>query len=202
MDWRQTEWNHMQEKQKEAMNLMYQNTKDSHAERTDRNTLILDVKNSAHSTKPLNSATNHNFSVELHGPLEIDKLSDIYLDSFLTFRAHKNNGSSFDDSGDNLDAGASVSDANAFLLHINEFKLNSNSNTSNIYNKIIIPNSATADDGAVVLHKSKKFNYICSINPCTLHKITGKITLLNGATRAFDFNSARFIAEFSIIARK
>ena len=197
MDRIQTEWNHIQEKQKEAMNVMYQNTKDSHSERTDRNTLILDVKNTVHSTRPLSDFSNHDFSVELHGPLEIDKLSDIYLDSFITFKAHKNDGTSFDDT---LDAGASVPDANALLLNINEFKLNSISNTPNIYNKIIIPNSA--DSSGLIIHKSKKFNYICSINPCTLHKITGKITLLNGTTRAFSDVNSRFIAEFSIIARK
>ena len=78
--------------------------------------------------------------------------------------------------------------------------MHSNSNKSNIYNKIIIPNSA--DDSGLVIHKSKKFNYICSINPCTLHKITGKITLLNGTNRAFSHENSRLIAEFSIIARK
>ena len=31
-----------------------------------------------------------------------------------------------------------------------------------------------------VVHKGKKFNYICDINPCTLHSISGKITDLNG----------------------
>ena len=52
----------------------------------------------------------------------------------------------------------------AFLMSINEFNIQSNSSNSNSFNSIIIPNIATTDDSATT-HKTKKFNYICSINP-------------------------------------
>jgi len=176
MDRTQTEWNHMQEKQGEAMNVMYQNTGASHFERIERKSLIIDVQN-----------PDIEFNEELHDPLVIDKLSDIYLDSFTTLRSLEN------DSG--------VDDI-AFLLSINEFNINSTSNTSIIHNKIIIPNST--EDTSVeptITHKNKKYNYICSINPCTLSRLTGKITLLDG-NKAFEDSDTRFIAEFIIVARE
>ena len=65
----------------------------------------------------------------------------------------------------------------------------------------MIPNSADTNNKCVT-HKSKKFNYICSINPCTLSKITGNITLAD-AGAAFDESAkARFIAEFVFVARE
>ena len=183
MDRRQTEWNHMQEKQKEAMNVMYQNTGASHSERIERKALIIDVQN-----------PDIDFNVGLHEPLKIDKLSDIYLDSFTTLRAKEND--------------SSVEDI-AFLLSINEFNINSTSNTSIIHNKVIIPNStkdndANNKDGPTVTHKNKKYNYICSINPCTLSRLSGKITLLNGGNAFVEEDSpdTRFIAEFLIVARE
>ena len=184
MDMKQIEWNHMQEKQGEAMNVMYQNTGARHFERIERKSFILDVQN-----------PDIEFNEELHDPLVIDKLSDIYLDSFTTLRSLENN--------------SGVDDI-AFLLSINEFNINSTSNTSIIHNKIIIPNStednSDPEEGKggepTITHKNKKFNYICSINPCTLSRLTGKITLLDG-NKAFETaGDTRFIAEFIIVARE
>ena len=143
-------------------------------ERRERKTLILDV-----SIPDKDVLT---FSKELHEPLRIDKLSDIYLDSFTTFTAVEN------DAVDNM----------AFVLGIDQFNINSNSNSGTIFNKIIIPNDASSATETRV-HKGKKMNYICSINPETLTTISGTITDL-GKTRAFEDDS-RFIAEFVIIAR-
>tara|TARA_Y100000389_G_scaffold199974_1_gene239451 strand:- start:30 stop:587 length:558 start_codon:yes stop_codon:yes gene_type:complete len=185
MDRRQTEWNHMQEKQGEAMNVMYQNTGASHFERIERKSLIIDVQN-----------PNIDFNEELHDPLVIDKLSDIYLDSFTTLRSKDNNNSDEDI---------------AFLLSINEFNINSTSNTSIIHNKVIIPNSTednsdpSSGGDPTITHKNKKFNYICSINPCKLSRLTGKISLLNGGNAFAEDEpqpTTRFIAEFVIISRE
>ena len=142
-------------------------------ERRERKTLILDV--SIGAAIPI--------SEKLHEPLRIDKLSDIYLDSFTTFNATLNNTS------------AKI----AFVLGIDQFNINSNSNDSGVFNKIIIPNDALTSTETRV-HKGKKMNYICSINPETLSTISGTITDLSGSTAAFASGS-RFIAEFVIIAR-
>lgn len=175
MDWTQTEWNHMRENQASAMNVMYQNTGGSHFERIQRNSLILDVSS---------PSSDGSFNVELHEPLKVDKLSDVYLDSFTTLKAKTNN-----------------SDANkiAFLLNINEFNIDSTSNKPKIHNKVIIPNSASSSNTCTT-HKSKKFNYICSINPDTISRLSGTMTDLDGGD-PLD-NGARFIAEFVIVARE
>jgi len=63
------------------------------------------------------------------------------------------------------------------------------------FNKCVIPNLATAATGTTI-HKGKKLNYICSINPCKLHTLTTNLTILDGTTIASD--GGRFIAEFVI----
>ena len=68
-------------------------------------------------TTPLTVAGNE-FNVKLHEPLRIDRLSDVYLDSFITFDAEKNNTTGADGKS-------------AFVLSINEFNIQSNSNSSN-----------------------------------------------------------------------
>ena len=50
------------------------------------------------------------------------------------------------------------------------------------------------------LKKGKKLNYICSINPCTISKLTGTITDLNNSNM-FSAVGDTFIAEFIFIAR-
>ena len=49
-------------------------------------------------------------------------------------------------------------------------------------------------------HKGKKLNYICSINPTNIHRITGKITNIGNQT--IFAGDGRFIAEFVIVAKK
>lgn len=53
---------------------------------------------------------------------------------------------------------------------------------SALSNSIFIPNehNTLADNHVCILHKSKKFNYVCDINPCKLGRISGKITNLAG----------------------
>ena len=143
-------------------NAQYRNT------RNEKKTLILDIDDSNGS---LHLGSGSEFNVELFEPLIIDKHSEVYLDNFLTF---------------NSKPGLEPEDM-AFNLTINEFNNNGNvaSNSldkSKLYNKLIIPNEN--DDlnnhHLNVLHKSKKFNYICDINPCKLGRISGNITNLAG----------------------
>ena len=49
--------------------------------------------------------------------------------------------------------------------------------------------------------KSKKMNFICSINPTIINTIKGKITDLGGGNMFFSENDM-FLAEFVIVARK
>ena len=143
-------------------NAQYRNT------RNEKKTLILDIDDSNVSDH-LSGGTE--FNIELYEPLIIDKHSEVYLDNFLTF---------------NSKPGLRPQDM-AFCLTINEFNNNGNvasnaTDTSKLYNKLIIPNEN--DDlnnhHLNVIHKSKKFNYICDINPCKLGRISGNITNLAG----------------------
>lgn len=147
---------------------LYQNPR-YNFERRKRQTLIVDVKDTIDST-PLSSATQ--FSLDLFEPLLIDKESEIYLDNFISFSSNISN----------------IPNDSAFCLNINEFNIQTNvassdsSDRGNIFNKLVIPNehNSTTDLFSAIVHKGKKYNYVCDINPCKLGRITGKITNLAG----------------------
>ncbi len=135
--------------------------------RNRKRTLILDVSDS--------NADNHlgggtEFKVNLFEPLVIDKHSEVYLDNFLSFNS-------------NIGQTPATS---AFLLKINEFNMNSNvassENNNQIFNSLVIPNEhkSVTNNHSAVVHKGKKFNYICDINPQKIHSISGKVTDLSG----------------------
>ena len=136
--------------------------------RNRKRTLILDVDDSATADTHLGSGGQ--FKVNLFEPLIIDKHSEVYLDNFLTF---------------NSNAATTISEA-AFCLKINEFNMKSNvassSNNNTIFNTLIIPNDhkTVENNHGAVVHKGKKFNYVCDINPQKLNSISGKITDLAG----------------------
>ena len=71
---------------------------------------------------------------------------------------------------------------------MNEFNIDTNVATINdddentIFNSIVLPNENNDVNnyfGAVV-HKGRKFNYVCDINPCTISSLSGRLTNLNG----------------------
>jgi len=136
--------------------------------RNRKRTLILDVDDSATADTHLGSGGE--FKVNLFEPLIIDKHSEVYLDNFLTF---------------NSNAATTISEV-AFCLKINEFNMQSNvassSNNNTIFNTLIIPNDhkTVENNHGAVVHKGKKFNYVCDINPQKLNSISGKITDLAG----------------------
>ena len=187
------EWGKQMEKHGENAKLsLYQNSNYTF-ERRERKTLIIDSINN-----DLNS-DNGTFTTELTEPLIIDKLSDVYLESFTTFACQTN---------------ASNEDM-CFLLDIDEFNINSNSafnasknssgilnNTSGTYsfNRIVIPNENVSGVGTNI-HKSKKLNYICNINPTSISNINGKISNLDNKTVFTDPATGRFILELVIVAR-
>jgi hypothetical protein len=184
------EWGKQMEKHGENAKLsLYQNSNYTF-ERRERKTLIIDSIN--------NDLKVMNFTTELTEPLIIDKLSDVYLESFTTFNNTSN----------------TTSENMCFLLDIDEFNINSNSafnasknssgvllNTSGTYsfNRIVIPNERSSSN-VTNIHKSKKLNYICSINPTRISSINGKVTNLDNRAIFNDING-RFILELVIVAR-
>ena len=146
---------------------MYQNSGYVN-KRNRKRTLILDIDDSTVGDTHLGAGTD--FNIKLFEPLIIDKHSEVYLDNCLTYNSNI----------------AQTISSSAFCLKINEFNMNSNvassSDNNTIFNSLVIPNDhKTVDNnhGAVV-HKGKKFNYVCDINPQTIHSISGKITDLSG----------------------
>ena len=162
---------------------IFQNTR-YQFNRRDRKTLIIadEVEDTITTT----------FVFNLQEPLIIDRLCDIYLEHFTTFNCVQN------------DAVANM----YFILKIDQFHNENSSNDSYLQNSLVIPNEAT-ETGKTQTHKSKKLNYICSINPTKLTKISGSITLKDGSSSIIhsenngDENTAlgAFTFEFLFIPR-
>lgn len=137
--------------------------------RNRKRTLILDVHDTI-TTPSLPISSGSEFSIDLFEPLIIDKHSEIYLDNFTTYNSNIANGI----------------DSAGYSLNINEFNIKSNvastSGGDNMFNRILVPNdhNSHANNHGVVGHKSKKFNYICDINPQRISKLSGNITNLAG----------------------
>ena len=232
------EYEQMMQKAKEnAMMEFYQNP-GYQLERVEKKSVILRV----------DSDGTINFNKPLQEKLIIDRLSDIYLESFLTFH-QKINGSpvrtndeetpaintiNFSTTEINENAPADGPDGSggsttvspgaesdlintsAFVLNINEFnnKGNSSLNDTQLFNKIVIPHviPTSGESGEYrKIHKSRKLNYICSMNPTTLSRLSGTITGLDGTKNMFvrtgsgsetnPLISDMFLAEFVIVAR-
>ena len=161
-------------------NELYSNTKYSF-ERDESKTIIINV--------PM-TTTSNTFDVSLPESLIVDKHADISLDSLTTYYCKTHKGDS-----DNM----------GFILSIDQFEIKSVSNTSSIGRSIFIPNDqnidgSTASDLAISkTHKGKKLNYICSINPSNINRISGKITNIDGEN--IFAGAGRFIAEFVITGK-
>jgi hypothetical protein len=131
-----------------------------------KRTLILDLDDTDNTH--LGKASK--FNIKLREPFIIDKPSEIYLDNFLTFNANL---------GDTHNHAA-------FVLKIDEFNINngvaSNLSGDKLSGAILIPNANNSVNNffTTVAHKTKKFNYICDINPTKLHSINGQISDLGG----------------------
>jgi len=196
----------MQQAKENARASFYQNSS-YQFERREKKTVILDVSSGVDQDMP------EEFNIKLLEPLVIDRLSDVYLDSFTTFNA-------FGSKVSGINTGKNM----GFTLTINEFNNNSNiaSNQdksasgydSKKFNSLFIPNTNTLNYGDItVTHKTKKYNYIASINPCTLSSLSG--TLLDAGTcpsaaspvysspfiGPTEGEPSRFIAEFMIMTR-
>lgn len=147
--------------------------------RNKRKTLILDIKDSDTETS---LGTGSEFNIKLFEPMNIDKQSEIYLDNVSTFNSNI----------------AQTSDTSAFILKLNEFDMESNVSTTGddttkvkMFNSLIIPNEHKniSNNHTSVIQKGKKFNYVCDINPKTIHSLSGKITDLSGNPMFHSSNS-------------
>ena len=154
---------------------LYQNTGYSF-DRIQRRTLVLDKT----------IGTGLTFDVLLQEPLIIDKLSDIYLDNFTTFDALAN---------------TTATHNIAFLIGIAQLNIKTATNNAIFKDKISIPNEESTGSSKMKVHKGKKYNFICTINPTVLTKLSGTITNIH-PTPATNFGgSGRFILELLIISR-
>ena len=146
-------------------NAQYTNT------RNEKKTLVIAILDD--EAVGLKLGNNGEFDLELFEPLKIDKHSEVYLDNFISI---------------NSNTTALGLNNCGFCLNINEFNINSGAASASgtmrsaLSNSIFIPNehNTLADNHVCILHKAKKFNYICDINPCKLGRISGKITNLAG----------------------
>ena len=141
--------------------------------RRDKITLLLDIQDTD-TVQHLNDGTE--FRVTLSEPLLVDRLSNIFLDNFMTFNCDLSN----------------IPDNMAFVVTLNEFNNQSIGGSTSvdalgnpippIHNKLLIPNENNDLDNfdSVVVHKGKKMNYVTTINPCKISSISGKITNLGG----------------------
>jgi hypothetical protein len=165
----------------------YQNTNYS-SDRTTRKTIIIDMV--------IGTATT--FNEALIEPLIIDKHCEVYLEAMTTWRA--------------IDSLSAVN--MGFVLKVDDFAMRSVSNKSTLNAGLIIPNELgkMGSGGAAVAaelslsksHKGKKLNYICSMNPTKLTKISGSLTDLNTTTPAGAFidGNGRVLLEFVFISKE
>jgi len=141
--------------------------------------------------------SNTRFSVTLQEPLKIDSLSDIFLSNFTTYDTILNT-----TNYTTLSPSTHVIQPNSLItiLKIDQFNIKNSSNDTLLWDKLIIPNVSTSASGTFD-HKSKKNNYVCSINPTVLTNITGTIT--NQALEKIHATAnSRAIIEFVIVSRE
>ena len=129
---------------------------------------------------------------DLIEPLTIDKLSDVYIDSFVSNNVAP--------TGTATDLATEI-----FILGIKEFNIQSVSNKQLYHNKLIIPNTTGSSEAVTttVTHRATKFNFIGTVNPTTLSSL--EISLTNSAGNAFDNGvfptTAKVWITFMIVAR-
>jgi len=159
-----------------------------------KKSLILDIRDGSnvdggHPSTHLSAATE--FNIQLREQLIIDKHSEIYLDNLVTYNCNLSD----------------IHENSAFCLKINEFNIDTNvasiddTDENTIFNSIVLPNENNDVNnyyGAVV-HKGKKFNYVCDMNPCTISSISGKVTNLNGNPAFHGINSTSHPFTYALI---
>ena len=116
--------------------------------------------------------------------LKIDRIYDVYIESITTFNAKPN------------------TDRNkmAFVLQINDWNIDNNTNINNMSRSVIIPNEATAIN-TTTIHKGKKLNYLTHLTPDSIASISGKISCLDNTSIFNDLATSRLSIELVLIPR-
>lgn len=165
-------------------------------ERQKKQTLVIDLQDTSERVAATLDTTfnvgNQTFSVNLQEPFIIDSLCDVYLDNFTTF-----------DAKENTDP---TSNPSAFVIDIDQFPIKTNTNATGLFNKLVIPNETTAEK-TLKVHKGKKMNYVCQMNPQTLSQLSGSVTAMNGttmdgSTSGLPNYTYRVIMEFLFVSRE
>jgi hypothetical protein len=107
-------------------------------------------------------SSSGDFNVKLTEPLRIEKFSEIYLGTLVTF-------------GKGAEHANNVANKQYFILKIDQFNLQQKSNMQLFNNSIIIPNESSSGTG-VTAHKNKKNNYVGTIQPGVITNISGTLT--------------------------
>jgi len=124
-----------------------------------------DLTNSDGSTKKVinNISGNYwnHFRVNLQEDLQLDKVTDVYLESIII-----NN------------PAQATNNSNLYIcIDIDEFNIKTGSNNKYMFDKFVIPNENTTGSGTNKIMKYHlKSNYIATVNPTTLSSLTFKIT--------------------------
>lgn len=121
--------------------------------------------------------------------LKVDRIYDVYIESITTFNILPN----------------TTKNSMAFVLEINDWNIDNNTNMTNISRSILIPNEATVT-GQTQTHKARKLNYVTHLVPDTISTISGRISFLNGEnifeTVPLSSNNHRISVELILIPRK
>lgn len=118
--------------------------------------------------------------------LKVDRIYDVYIESIITYNTLPN----------------TSKNTMAFMLQINDWNIDNNTNMTNMTKSIIIPNETTAA-GTTNIHKAKKLNYLTHLTPDTITSISGKISFLNDTTifHSEDLHNTRLSIELVLIPR-
>jgi hypothetical protein len=173
MDWGKQ----MAENQKMSRMALFQNY-GYHQERVKRKSFVIDI---------LTQKDIIDYNVKLQEPLRIDTLSDILIDSIITYDIRNNN---------SLETMCFLMDIEQFDIHLNTNLVNGSSTNNGMFNKLLIPNECRS--GSWASHKSKKMNYVCTLNPCVLSSLNIRITDLNIPGSAMWSSDGRIIMELII----
>ena len=134
--------------------------------------------------------TGDGYRASLGDVINIDRVTDVFLDSFISYGTTKMDGSGKE----------------TYILGIKEFDIKTVSNNALLKNKILIPNTAPDPGGdpttaATTLHRASKFNYVGTITPKKLKELT--ITLTDGAsTQLGSAGTAKVWINFILIPRE
>ena len=166
--------------QTNALKGLYQNTGYGQ-ERQDTRSLTFKIE----------AASSSSFSLNLIETFTIDKLYNVYIDNINVY------------DGPQKTTGTNTDDGYYYILKINEINIQSGSTISEANNGIVIPIDTDLTNLTGIL-KSKKFNYIGTINPVKLTSISGSLLAYSpdGSTTTALNTNGTAIVELLFVAWK